>query len=199
MSASYINNVGALNPDNYLITPALAIPASGAKVSWYVAAQDASYASEYYEVMVSTNPNNLNSFTSIFSETLESADWEARTANIPASFNGQTAYVAFRHHDVTDMFWMKIDNLNVTAGTGIENHESNVTIYPNPAKNVLNINANSNINRVEVYNMMGQMVGYYNANDVNVQINTTNFANGVYTVKIATENGDMTRKFTVAR
>jgi len=199
MSASYINNVGALNPDNYLITPALAIPSSGAKVSWYVAAQDASYASEYYEVMVSTTPDNLNSFTTIFSETLESADWEARTANIPASFNGQTAYVAFRHHDVTDMFWMKIDNLNVTAGTGIENHESNVTIYPNPAKNVLNINANSNINRVEVYNMMGQMVGYYNANDVNVQINTTNFANGVYTVKIATENGDMTRKFTVAR
>jgi len=97
------------------------------------------------------------------------------------------------------MFWMKIDNLNVTVGVGVEDHESNAVIFPNPANNVLNINANSMINRVEVYNMMGQMVGMYEANDVNTQINTTAFANGVYTLKIETENGTMTKKFTVAR
>lgn len=199
MSASYINDVGALNPDNFLITPALIIPSQGAKVSWYVASQDGDYAAEYYDVMVSTTPDNLNSFTTIFSETLESDEWEMRTANIPSNFNGQNVYVAFRHHDVTDMFWMKIDNLNVTVGVGVEDHESNAVIFPNPANNVLNINANSNINRVEVYNMMGQMVGMYEANDVNTQINTTAFANGVYTVKIETENGTMTKKFTVAR
>lgn len=199
MSASYINDVGALNPDNWLITPALIIPSQGAKVSWYVAAQDGDYPAETYNVMVSTTPNNLNSFTSIFSETLESDAWEMRTANIPSNFNGQNVYVAFRHHDVTDMFWMKIDNLSVTAGVGVEEHEANATIFPNPANNVLNINANSMINRVEVYNMMGQLVGMYEANDVNTQINTTAFANGVYTVKIETENGTMTKKFTVAR
>jgi hypothetical protein len=199
MSASYINNIGALNPDNYLITPALIIPSQGAKVSWYVAAQDPGYPAETYDVLVSTTPDNLNSFTSIFNETLASGDWEMRTANIPSNFNGQNVYVAFRHHDVTDMFWMKIDNLSVTAGTGVENHELNTTIFPNPANNVLNINANSNINRVEVYNMMGQMVGSYNVNDVNTQISTTALANGVYTVKIATENGTTTKKFTVAR
>ena len=199
MSASYINNIGALNPDNYLITPALIIPSQGAKVSWYVAAQDPSYAAETYDVLVSTTPDNLNSFTSIFNETLASGDWEMRTANIPSNFNGQNVYVAFRHHDVTDMFWMKIDNLSVTAGTGVENHELNTTIFPNPANNVLNINANSNINRVEVYNMMGQMVGSYNVNDVNTQISTTALANGVYTVRISTENGMSTKKFTVAR
>jgi hypothetical protein len=46
---------------------------------------------------------------------------------------------------------------------------------------------------------MGQMVGMYEANDVNTQINTSNFANGVYMVKINTENGTSTKKFTVAR
>ena len=199
MSASYINGIGALYPDNYLITPALAIPSEGAKVSWYVAAQDGSYAAEVYDVMVSTTPDNLNSFTSIFNETLETSEWEMRMANIPSSFNGQNVYVAFRHHDVTDMFWMKIDNLSVTAGTGVEDHELSTTIFPNPANNVLNINANCNINRVEVYNMMGQMVGMYDVNDMNTQINTMSFANGVYTVRIATENGMSTKKFTVAR
>ena len=199
MSASYINDVGALYPDNWLITPALAIPAQGAKVSWYVAAQDGNYPAEYYEVLVSSTPDNLNSYATIFNETLETSEWEQRTANIPSSFNGQTAYVAFRHYDVTDMFWMKIDNLSVTPGTGVENHEVNTTIYPNPANNVLNINASCNINRVEVYNMMGQLVSTFDANDMNVQINTTHFANGVYTLKIDTENGTSTQKFTVAR
>ena len=94
-----------------------------------------------------------------------------------------------------------VDNFTLsTEGVGVETFEENtVSVYPNPAKNVLNINASSNINRVEVYNMMGQMIGSYTANDMNTQINTTNYANGIYTVKISTENGTTTSKFTVAR
>lgn len=92
-----------------------------------------------------------------------------------------------------------IDNFRLAKGVGVDEHSVSTIIYPNPAKTILNINANSNINRVEVYNMMGQMVGMYEANDVNTQINTSNFANGVYTVKIATENGTSTQKFTVVR
>ena len=198
MSASYDNNFGPLTPDNWLITPALSIPAQGAKLTWYVAAQDPNWPSEFYEVKISTSPN-FNSFTSIFNETLESGEWEQRTVNINGNWAGQTVYIAFQHHNSTDMYMMKIDDLNVTPGVGVENHEVNTTIYPNPANNVLNINSTSNINRVEVYNMMGQLVGTYNANDVNTQINTSRFANGVYTVKIETENGTSTQKFTVAR
>ncbi len=97
------------------------------------------------------------------------------------------------------MFLLNLDDFTVTVGTGVEEHGLKTVIYPNPANNVLNINSTSNINRVEVYNMMGQMVGMYEANDVNTQINTTHFANGVYTVKIETENGTSTKKFTVAR
>ena len=198
LSNSYVNNVGAVEPDNWLISPAIAIPSQGATLTWYVAAQDPSWAAETYDVMISTG-TSISSYTSLFNETLASGDWEQRSVNINGNWAGQTVHIAFRHHDVTDMFAMKIDNVNITAGTGIENYESNVTIYPNPVKDVLNINATSNINRVEVYNMMGQMVGSFNANDVNTQINTSSFANGVYTVKISTENGMTTKKFTVAR
>ena len=198
LSASYVNYVGALTPDNWLITPALAIPSAGAKLTWYVAAQDPDWAAEFYEVKLSTSPN-ISNFTSVFSETLQSGDWEQRTVNIDGNWAGQTVYIAFQHHNSTDKYMMKIDNINVTANVGVEDHELNATIYPNPANNVLNINANSNIDRVEVYNMMGQMVGSYNVNDVNTQISTTSFANGVYTVRISTENGMSTQKFTVAR
>ena len=198
MSASYDNSYGVLTPDNWLITPALAIPSEGAKLTWYVAAQDPNWPEEFYEVKLSTSPS-INSFTSVFSETLESGEWEQRTVNIDGNWAGQTIYIAFQHHNSSDMYMMKIDNLSVTALTGVESHELNTTIFPNPANNVLNINSNSNINRVEVYNMMGQMIGMYNVNDLNTQINTNSFANGVYMVKIETENGTTTKKFTVAR
>ena len=198
MSGSYSNVNGALTPDNWLITPALVIPSNGAKLTWYVSAVDADYAEEYYEVMLSTSLTP-SSFTSVFNETLQSDEWEQRSVNISGNYAGQNVYVAFRNYNTNDIFLMKIDDISVTPGTGVENHETTTSIYPNPANNVLNITSNENINRVEVFNMMGQMVGAYEANDVNTQINTTAFANGVYTVKIATENGTSTKKFTVAR
>ena len=198
MSGSYSNVNGALTPDNWLITPALVIPSNGAKLTWYVSAVDADYAEEYYEVMLSTSLTP-NSFTSVFNETLQSDEWEQRSVNISGNYAGQNVYVAFRNYNTNDIFLMKIDDISVTPGTGVENHETTTSIYPNPANNVLNITSNENINRVEVFNMMGQMVGAYEANDVNTQINTSSFANGVYTVKIATENGTSTKKFTVAR
>jgi hypothetical protein len=176
----------------------LVIPSNDAKLTWYVSAVDADYAEEYYEVMLSTSLTP-SSFTSVFNETLQSDEWEQRSVNISGNYAGQNVYVAFRNYNTNDIFLMKIDDISVTPGTGVENHETTTNIYPNPANNVLNITSNENINRVEVFNMMGQMVGAYEANDVNTQINTTAFANGVYTVKIATENGEMTKKFTVAR
>ena len=197
-SESYVSGPGALNNDNWLITPALAIPTEGANLTWYVAAQDPDYPAEYYEVKVSTS-TDLSSFTTIFSETLSTDEWLRRSVNLTGR-DGQNVYIAFRHTNGNDQFWMKIDDISVTAGlSGVENHESLATIYPNPANNVLNINANSNISMVEVFNVMGQMVASYNANDVNTQINTSNFANGVYTVRIHTENGVSNQKFTVAR
>ena len=205
LSASYINNVGPLEPDNWAISPAIVIPSEGAQLTFYVAAQDASYAGEHYGVYVSTSGVNPSNFTLLYEEDLDAdggprdqGTWKQKHVNLP--YGGQTIHIAIRHFNCTDMFWMLVDNVNVTPGVGVENHdEMSAKIYPNPANNVLNINATCNINRIEVYNVMGQMVGMYEANDVNAQINTTAFANGVYTVKIATENGTTTKKFTVAR
>ena len=205
LSGSYSNALGtALTPDNWLITPALVIPSSGATLSFYVAAQDSSYANEHYGVYVSTTGTNPSNFTLLYEEDLDAdggpratGAWKQKIVNLP--YGNQNIYLAIRHFNCEDMFLIDIDDFSVTAGVGVENHEMDATIYPNPANNVLNINANSNINRVEVYNMMGQMVGSYTANDMNTQINTTSFANGVYTVKISTENGTTTTKFTVAR
>ncbi|MBO7630059.1 MAG: choice-of-anchor J domain-containing protein, partial [Bacteroidales bacterium] len=199
-SASYINNVGALTPDNWLISPGITIPANyyTATLSWYAKGQDAGYAEEYYAVYVSTNGANIGNFNTTLYEGETTGDWIQHTANLSA-YAGQTIRIAFRHYNVTDMFWLDLDDISVTGTVGVEDHELSASIYPNPANNVLNINANCNINNVAVYNMMGQMVASYNVNDMNTQISTVNLANGVYTVKISTENGMSTQRFTVVR
>ena len=199
-SESYHNAThAALTPDNWLITPLIAIPAEGAKLSWFVAAQDPDYPAEHYEVLVSTTWADLSTYVTVFDETLSSDEWEERSVNLGSEWAGKIVTIAFRHTDVTDKFEMKLDDITITPGVGVESRESVATIYPNPANNVLNINANSNISMVEVFNVTGQVVASYNANDVNTQINTSNFANGVYTVRIHTENGVSNQKFTVAR
>ncbi|MDD2205119.1 MAG: choice-of-anchor J domain-containing protein [Bacteroidales bacterium] len=126
-SASYINYVGALTPDNWLITPVLDGPGS---VNYWVNAQDAAYAYEHYGVYASTSGTNPSDFTLLFEETMtakgekyaglrggskEQGAWYERTVeNIPAG----TKYIAFRHFNCTDAFWLNLDDVTIYGGGG---------------------------------------------------------------------------------
>ena len=199
ISESY-NSAGALTPNNWLITPAINIPASGAHVGWWVAAQDADYPADHYEVKVSTGGTTPADFTTtIHTETLASDEWSQRSANLDA-FTGQTVRIAFVHNNCTDMFIMKIDDIEVSEGYGInEVEEYLVSIYPNPTNSVINVNATSNISNVEVYTIAGQKVGNFTANSNNTSISTANLTSGLYLMRIHTENGVINKKFSVVR
>lgn len=100
----------ALTPDNWLITPRLAVPANGI-ISYWIAAQDPSYPAEHYSVKLSTTNNQVASFTTVlFSETLSSGTWLYREIDLSA-WNGQNVYIAFQHHDCYDMFYLKLDDI----------------------------------------------------------------------------------------
>ena len=53
-SGSYINGVGALTPDEYLVSPLVTI-ANGSQFSFWAAATDESYAADHFGVFVSDN------------------------------------------------------------------------------------------------------------------------------------------------
>lgn len=198
-SASYDNPTNAaLTPNNWLITPQIVIPANGATLKWWVAAQDPDYPADHYEVMVSTTGTDAANFTSIFDETLTTDTWKERVQSL-ANYAGQTVRIAFVHDNCTDAFIMKIDDISVSAGVGVEEYNNNVTVFPNPANNVLNVNANSNITLVEVYNLMGQKIAAFDVNSNSTQINTAALTSGVYMLKINTENGVVNQKVTIAR
>ena len=192
-SASYINNIGALSPDNWMITPQLQIPAEGATLNYYVRTYQQEYPDDFYAVLVSTTGTNTADFThTIYSGTAAQASYYLKSLDLSA-FAGQNIYIAFRHYNCTDVYWMLIDDLQVIAGqhAGISNvADANVELYPNPVANVLNIQAEG-VQEVSVIDVNGRTI--MTEKNVNT-INMSNLANGVYYVRVITNNGVATQK-----
>ena len=119
-SNSYINYVGAVTPDNWVISPEFTIPAnaSSATLSWYAAPQDPDYPEEHYGVYVGTGTDTAN-YTQLFEETINYGDYKNTTVDLTA-YAGQTIRVAFRHFNCSDMFILKLDQVEVFATAGEE-------------------------------------------------------------------------------
>ncbi len=89
--------------------------------------------------------------------------------------------------------------LNVTKGSlGLmDNANLEVSIYPNPASDVLNIVSNNSITRVKVLNFVGQIMLDNIVNETSLNINTSAYQSGVYFIQIETANGIKTEKVTI--
>ena len=85
-----------------------------------------------------------------------------------------------------------IDNVKVMNGTGIEEIANDVNVYPNPATDMINITTPDNVLRVEIFNMQGQLVKA-ESGEVNT-ISVKDLANGIYTLKLTTDNGSSVHK-----
>lgn len=115
-SDSY-NGSGALTPTNELFTPYLDVPASGAYLTWYVAAQDAEWPSEYYKVYVGVNGN----YTQVYSETVTAKDktqgtWRYRYVSLN-NYANKHIDIMFEHTNCTDQFALCIDDVEVVANS----------------------------------------------------------------------------------
>jgi hypothetical protein len=72
---------------------------------------------------------------------------------------------------------------------------SNVKIYPNPVGNTLNISADASINRVSVYNVLGQEVLSASPKSNAASLQTNALSKGVYIVKTEIDGNVSTSKF----
>ena len=74
--------------------------------------------------------------------------------------------------------------------TDVERYLGNITVYPNPTTGLLQIDA-VDVQRVECYSQMGQLVGVYeNVNELNIG----DLAKGVYVLRITVPQGVTMRK-----
>ncbi len=88
-----------------------------------------------------------------------------------------------------------------TGVTSITKTEDDVTLYPNPAADEVNVvyNPNSGVKNIAIYNIIGKVVKVYNTLDnSSAKLNIDNIPSGVYFIRVMDGQGHVvaTRKFT---
>ena len=128
LSESYISGSSsgsgtAVTPDNYLVSPQVRL---GGSISFYAGARNTSYCAEKFSVMVSTTDNtNASSFTTIATWTLSlsEAGYNSTPYTVDLSAYSGMGYVAIRHYDCYDQWFLCVDDITIVEGevyTGIE-------------------------------------------------------------------------------
>lgn len=83
---------------------------------------------------------------------------------------------------------------NVLSAEVFDVAENNLNIYPNPVSNRIYISSSTNINKVLVYNLFGQEVYTSKEDKSFTTIDVSNFASGMYLVKVFGDGFSKTKK-----
>ncbi len=199
VSGSYSNYTGgALTPDNYLVSPQIAL---GGSISFWVCGQDATYAAEHFGVAVSTTGNtDAADFTTIWQNTLtakggnnrgntamfvkggakanpgttrsgnrDQGNWYHYTVDL-SDYSGQ-GYVAIRHFGCTDQFMLDLDDIVIEGPAEVQ------------WINLTGVSGNSvDIDGLEdETEYMWKVQGYYGEQDGTSGWSTSNFTTGSFT------------------
>ena len=84
-------------------------------------------------------------------------------------------------------------------GAGLDNIDVNsfTYVYPNPAQDQVVLASSFKMEKVEIFNMVGQKVYETSVSGISTTVNVSNFAQGTYLVKMFTEAGLATKKIVV--
>lgn len=113
-------------------------------------------------------------------------------------YNGvQVDRLAFRYDNYTTGF--NVDNVSIapTVLAVADNQlASNVSIFPNPASNVVNVSADkSQINNITITDLNGRIVKQNTVNNLSkVELNISDLSSGVYMMNVKSNNGSVTKK-----
>ncbi len=126
-SASYDNDSGtALFPNNWLISPEVTL---GGSLKFWAAGQDASYAAEKFGVYVTVDGTNYTQVGADKTATGEYVEYEYDLT----PYAGQTGKFAIVHHNVTDMFFLNVDDITFDPSSEVTPEPTiptNVAVVP---------------------------------------------------------------------
>lgn len=87
-----------------------------------------------------------------------------------------------------------LENINVTLSNP-SNALVEASIYPNPANNELNVQAQTQISEIEILNLLGQSMGVQQVESNSTQIDISNFNAGTYFLRVTIDNASKVYKF----
>jgi hypothetical protein len=190
-STSYFSPAGTAH--RWLISPQITLGAYGNFLDWNAKSHDPSYADDYL-VLVSTTDNQLASFTDTIGKIQqENFEWTNRIVDLSLKgYDNQQIYIAFIN-TTNDGFKLYLDSIHVVKEDPVSvqtQQLENFVIYPNPAGEKINIQANTPIQQVIFQNAMGQTIFETTQKEISmIHINP-----GVYFVTVITSTGKSTQK-----
>jgi hypothetical protein len=182
--------------NDWLISPKMKLGATGNVVSFWAKPINELYGEEKFNVLVSTTDTNVASFTKVNTTLVVTepvVEYSEYTFNLDA-YAGKDVYIAIQCVS-DDQFALLVDDFKVTATTlAVSDVSKNsVSIYPNPATEVLNLNVDSKINSADIYDLAGKLVR--SAAVADNKVNVKDLQNGTYVLKVNTEAGSTSHKF----
>jgi hypothetical protein len=183
-------------------------------MSYYVRAKDSQYLDNYsiliYEEQIDSIINLGTSVLDtilVLNKIVPSSTYTQEIVNL-SSYAGKDVYIAFRHHNDENNYWMYIDDIYVhtSLSVSIDDKELNksMALYPNPTSSDCYVTFNLNQRQdviIDFLNLQGQIVEHRKLDVVGNQIeyfDLSFLSAGVYIVKVYSEN-DRTYKRLVIR
>ena len=98
-------------------------------------------------------------------------------------------YFGFNAYSLANQYALFVDNISLDVALANNSFDNNnVLVYPNPVKNILNINHNENISKIQILNILGQEITTKSVNDIKSQIDMSGLVQGTYLVKITSND-----------
>ena len=155
---------------------------------------------EPYRVLVSDTNDDFDSFVVVSEGTAPEGEWGLVNVDLK-EYDGKEIYVAIQY--VGQRFknvCLMVDDIEVKGdGLGVANvNAEDVYMRYNATEATITVNANEAIQRVELFNLQGQVVYAADANMTTLyRFSVADCPAGVYICKVYTATGTAAQKFVV--
>lgn len=174
--------------DDWLISPAITLAASGNTASFWVKALSNTYGDENYTVGVYTGsgtPTGSGDFTLIGgTRTATYPAWEQVTIDLSA-YNDQTVRIGI-HCISSDRYLFMVDDFSVDTTLGVNEFTSNnfKNFYDKNSDALTLLSSVSPLSSVQIYSVLGQEIINKNLSQSRETVNLSDIEDGVYIVRV---------------
>jgi hypothetical protein len=187
---------------SWLTTPSINIPSNGSTVlSFFEKKRFTGISVQKFRIKISSGSQTDTLSLDLLKEYTEdslSQSFKKRTIDLSA-YKGKTVYISFISVQRDGNDWW-LDDIEVTTnGTVLSiplTSKSVFSLYPNPAKEVINIaGLNSEGGKIEIWSTNGLKISEYNLSPDNFQVPIMHLNSGIYFIKIESKKTSASYKF----
>ncbi|HAT63017.1 MAG TPA: hypothetical protein DCS66_00220 [Flavobacteriaceae bacterium] len=193
---------GAFSPDNYLVTktPLNLSNSTGSSLTYTVGTYqvNGTFINDKYSIYLTDSNAVLDilAATPVVTKFVgddcpsNQADGSESAATLTvdiSAFDGQVVYLTFRHYDTTDENSVLIDDVIVDGILAVSDQNFNGFTYFVDANNQLNLSASIAMEKVALYNVLGQEVLSAKLSSNSEVIDISGLNSGVYIATVSIE------------